>query len=459
MKRIDRIIGYLASPEDKALLEQPTMTRRLRVIARTGLRYLWLYAILLVVSIAWVGAAGNVVYHKTESPEMCKGCHEMGVNFKTWANSRHHAIKCVDCHANPGIAGWVAAKTGGLVQLYTHITVAKVEHDDIELKPVHEDIVSRNCARCHTGSARVSERAGRRLAHARHTEVGVACIDCHSGRVAHPSPQDSTNTYVGLADTDTCFKCHDGKHKIDGPKGVVTAFGLNDEGSCTKCHPDAQHAVDHFGNDPRSKARKPCLECHEHKEGGRHYLLDHNNLTPLCSKCHEKLKESASFVSKHKPFADGKCNTCHQVMAPAYLFKDGPKPTKAFCLSCHENIAGALALPKATTVTSFNNDGADLHASHASDASDQGEGLCLACHDGHGSGASRAMIFLRPAEKGGQPGKYIGTPSGGTCQGSCHDEVGNTYNRAGSKPAEPAAAPAAPTAVDAPAAQPAAPKE
>ena len=121
MNRIDRIIGYLASPADRALLEQPNIARRLRVVARTALRYFWVYAILLVVSVAWVSAAGNVVYHKTESPEMCRGCHEMGVNFKTWANSRHHAIKCVDCHANPGLAGWVAAKTGGMVQLYTFL--------------------------------------------------------------------------------------------------------------------------------------------------------------------------------------------------------------------------------------------------------------------------------------------------------------------------------------------------
>lgn len=450
MKLIDRILGRLASPADRALLEPPTFRARLSVTARIVLRYFWLYLILLVVASAWVSAAGMEVYHKTESPEMCKGCHEMGVNFKSWANSRHHAIKCVDCHANPGLAGWVAAKTGGLVQLYTHLTVEKVIHDDIELKPKHEDIVSRNCARCHTGSARVSELNGRRLAHARHTEVGVACIECHSGRVAHPSPKDSVNTYVGLADTDACFSCHDGKHKINGPKGVLTAFGLTDEGSCTKCHPDSKHAVDHFGKDPRGATLKPCLECHEHKEGSRHYLLDHNNLKPMCAKCHQRVNEP--FVSKHKPFADGNCSSCHQVMAPAYLFKNGPEPTKEFCLSCHSKVAGALALPKATTVTNFSDDGSDLHASHAKDIENPGQRMCLSCHDGHGSAAAKAMIFLRPKEKGGEAGKFEATPDGGKCSGSCHGDDEMSYSRGGGgdedeekeEPKDAKAAPAAP---------------
>ena len=448
---LDRLLGRLASSEDRALLQQPTMRVRLRVMARTTARYFWLYLILLVVSLAWVSASGMDVYHKTEAPEFCSGCHEMGINFDTWANSRHHSIRCIDCHAKPGLTGWVAAKAGGVAQLYTHLTAKSINVEEIELKQKHMDIVSANCGRCHTGATRLIERDGRRIAHDKHADAGVACIQCHTGRVAHPDAKDAKITFVGLADTDTCFKCHDGKTSFASPKGAVQVFGTGDEQACKNCHPDSTHAVAHFGD--KAATKKACLDCHEHKPDQRHYLMDPVNQGKLCSKCHDPVKDTASV---HKPYQEGNCSTCHQVMAPGFLFRGQPKPNQAFCLSCHNNVAGALALPSAATVTSFRDGDSDLHRSHASDAKDAGDQLCLSCHDGHASGAARAMVRLRAKEAGGEPGKFEAKPTGGSCSGSCHDDDTMSYDRNGSadkddeeeeegdKPASaPGAAPAA----------------
>lgn len=441
---LDRLLGRLASAEDRALLEKPTLRVRMRVLARTTARYFWLYLVLLVASLAWVSASGMDVYHKTESPEFCSGCHEMGINFDTWANSRHHSIRCIDCHAKPGLTGWVAAKAGGVAQLYTHLTAKSINVDEIELKQKHMDIVSDNCGRCHTGATRLTERDGRRIAHDKHAEAGVACIQCHTGRVAHPDAKDAKITFVGLADTDTCFKCHDGKTTFAGTKGPIKVFGTGDETACKNCHPDSIHAQAHFGD--KAAGKKPCLDCHEHKDGAqRHYLMDHVNQGKLCGKCHEPNKQTASI---HKPYAEGKCDTCHQVMAPGFLFRGQPKANQAFCLSCHGDVAKAIGLAQPATLTNFRDGDSDLHASHAKDASDRGDRLCLSCHDGHASGAAKAMIFLRGVD-GGEPGKFEAKPTGGSCTGSCHDD-GMSYDRSGGddedkdedEAAKPAAAPA-----------------
>lgn len=422
---LDRLLGRLASEQDRALLEQPSWRVRLQVLARTTARYFWLYLILLVVSLAWVSASGMDVYHKTEAPEFCSGCHEMGVNFDTWANSRHHSIRCIDCHAKPGLTGWVAAKAGGVAQLYTHLTAKSIDVEEIELKQKHMDIVSDNCGRCHAGATRLTERDGRRIAHDKHAEAGVACIQCHTGRVAHPDAKDAKITFVGLADTDTCFKCHDGKTNFAATKGTIKVFGTGDEQACKNCHPDSTHAAAHFGD--KAATKKPCLDCHEHKDGDqRHYLMDHVNQGKLCAKCHEPNKQTASV---HKPFAQGKCDTCHQVMAPGFLFRGQPKANQAFCLSCHDNVAKAIGLSQPATLTNFRDGDSDLHASHAKDASDQGDRLCLSCHDGHASGAAKALIFLR-GKDGGEPGKFEAKASGGSCSGSCHDD-GMSYDRSG----------------------------
>lgn len=94
-------------------------------------------------ALLWTGAAGMDVYHRTEMPEFCGTCHEMGSNFKTWSSSRHESIRCVDCHARTGVGGWLAAKMAGVSQLVTHVTADSIE--DIRLGRKHEKIVSDNC--------------------------------------------------------------------------------------------------------------------------------------------------------------------------------------------------------------------------------------------------------------------------------------------------------------------------
>jgi len=428
MSRFDSFLHRLARTPD-ALRQQPlSLQGRLRLVARISLRYFWAYLALFAVATVWVASSGMDVYHRTEMPQFCSSCHEMDHNFTTWENSRHGTIRCIDCHARPGLAGYAQAKIAGTLQLYTHLTATKIE--DIHLEKRHTDIVSANCVRCHAETARAADRHNRVMAHKRHAELGLTCVTCHSGAVAHPTPAEAKDPLAGIVATGTCFECHDGKHK-EGltPAETKVAFAATDKESCQKCHPDSAFGKEHGGGNE-------CLDCHDVRKGQSHYQMDKEHPEQLCRKCHDAPE---GLKSAHKPFSEGKCGECHKVMAPAYLFRFGPKPDTNFCLSCHKDVAGALAMPNATTLTQFADGKDDRHRQHADDIG-RTPGLCLKCHAGHGSEAERGMVHLKGEDKESKPGVFQTTPTGGSCTGACHDDDTMQYDRTGKKPAVPAPA-------------------
>lgn len=436
MSPLDSLLQRLARPEDSPLLIKPSWSRRLRLIARISWRYLWVYLALLAVAVVWVGASGMDVYHRTEMPQFCNTCHEMGRNFDTWESSRHGGIRCIDCHARPGLSGYVAAKTAGLAQLYAHLTAKDIS--DIHLERQHREIVSENCVRCHPETARAADRHSRVMAHKRHGELGLGCVTCHSGSVAHPTPREAKDPLAGIVATEKCFECHDGKHTVVVPGGKArSAFSAVAPASCTQCHPDAEFGKEHGGG-------SECLDCHEVATGQVHFQLDKQNQAALCEKCHDA---PARAASTHRPVAQGKCDECHRVMAPAYLFRFGPSADKDFCLACHPDVAGALALPQAATLTQFADGRDDRHRSHLDDIGDS-PALCRSCHAGHASPAARGLVSLHSDDDADPPGQFTATESGGSCTGACHGDETVTYDRRVPALTAPVAPPRAPTATE-----------
>lgn len=432
MTRLDALLTKLAGPRDRDQFLQagpPTVWTRIFLIARIGYRFIWAYVALLVVAIVWVAASGMDVYHRTEMPQFCNGCHEMGGNFDTWSSSRHGGIKCIDCHAKPGISGYVEAKLGGIHQLVTHLTAKTIA--DIKLGPSHEDTVSANCERCHEETARASDRRGRVMAHKRHREMKITCIACHSGNVAHPTLAQSRDPVAGVVDTGRCYQCHDGNHVAEGRK----AFDAKDEANCVRCHPDAKFGAAHVAHPKDGRHYKPCLDCHALQEAKNHYFMDKTDQGKLCARCHQIDRPLASM---HKPFREGQCDKCHTVMVPAFLFRTGPKADQKFCLGCHTAIATAVDPAQPATLTAFSDPEEDHHRQHAADVG--GPDLCLQCHGGHGGPSERGLLTLR-GDGSGDPGHWKGTATGGSCTGACHGTETVQYDRKGNKP--PPAMPAA----------------
>ncbi len=447
MSRLNSLLRRLASPKDRELLDRnPALEVRLRILARIGLRFWWAYLGILVLLAMGTVSAGMDVYHRTEQPQFCGGCHEMGQNFDTWNVSRHKDITCADCHAQPGLLGWVKAKTAGLKQLRVHFTATNIS--GIRIESNQRTIISDNCSRCHAGLARLGERLGLGVSHRQHLEKGLACITCHTGAFTHPgnrkaaaggaadggttvaekpaAPKHETDAKgafeAQFVEVAVCFQCHDGKTK----QNDTVVFSAQDETKCLKCHPDAEQAAAHGARSRRGADRKPCLDCHELEKDNAHYQVP-TDVGPMCAKCHEQEKHPSKL---HQPYRSGECAECHRVMSPTYLFKFGPRPTNTLCIHCHDEIKAVLGAEPVgeTDLTDFSDGTTDLHQKHAQELSKKSNDWCFDCHAPHGSDAPKALIRLREPLNAKTTGTFEKKDPGGACTSACHEKKGKlTY--------------------------------
>ena len=91
--------------------------RKVRSILYPLLAVLAAWAFLMVVMAA---AAG--IY--TSRPEFCNSCHIMEPYYKSWQQSTHKDVTCIECHFPPGLGGKVRGKMLGLVQLLKYVTAS-----------------------------------------------------------------------------------------------------------------------------------------------------------------------------------------------------------------------------------------------------------------------------------------------------------------------------------------------
>lgn len=405
MNRLDRLLARLAGPTERKLLqESPGFVPRLRVVARVALRFFWVYLVVLVVALVVTVASGMDIYHRTEVPQFCKACHEMSPNFASWQESRHQSIACIDCHARPGITGWVAAKTNGLRQLVHHFSAESIS--DIHVGDEQRQIVSDNCRRCHLGATRLDEQGGLVMAHGRHLEMSIDCVDCHGRSFAHPDGagegEPAQEWVPPLASMRECFRCHDGATAV----GSVTPFDAANAANCTRCHPDAVLGNSH------GDMGLGCTDCHEPREGA-HFTVAAGRIADLCSTCHDV--EASGYTTVHRPFAEGHCLDCHRVMSPLNLFVTGPRRSAEACQRCHHELGSGFA-----------EGDFDLHEMHA-EALAETPDYCSLCHAGHGSDASGFLIRLRGRD--GSPGTFEVSATESTCTGACHGTDRMTYTR------------------------------
>lgn len=94
-----------------------------------------------------VGGVLAVQYSETSS--FCGRCHTMSPELKAFAMSPHKELTCAECHVEPGIGGWVKAKTKGTKQLFEIITgkfptpIPPPDHAELPA-------VTDTCLRCHS---------------------------------------------------------------------------------------------------------------------------------------------------------------------------------------------------------------------------------------------------------------------------------------------------------------------
>ncbi|MBI5478923.1 MAG: cytochrome C [Deltaproteobacteria bacterium] len=268
------------------------------------------------------------------------------------------------------------------------------------------------------------------------------CFGCHDElktalkrrKVHSPTKQD-------------CGKCHN-PHNSTHPKLLV-----DDPGAlCGTCHKaiTRKATTSKVGHAPMTQGKK-CLTCHNAHASGIDHLLIRLPFD-LCVECHSKDgmkskdgKKLTNFKKHldenkewHAPVAGKDCSACHTPHGgdkfrlltaeypPEFYSPYEPKNYK-LCFDCHN--PEILASPRTRTLTRFRDGDRNLHYLHVNKA-DRGR-TCRACHEVH---ASRQPNHIRDGVPYGPKGwilkvVYKKTPTGGTCEKTCH--AGAPYNNGG----------------------------
>lgn len=233
----------------------------------------------------------------------------------------------------------------------------------------HRPYIDRRCDGCHQRDHGFKPS----------TDPTETCKTCHPSYFQY-EPSDWVHGPVALKE---CAMCHQ-PHKSEHP-GLLTAEQTD---VCLNCHQPELLSEDYHLTAREGQDR--CGRCHDpHLAGNRMLLVD--------SRTYANRRVGAfEPVSRHKPFVDKQCGSCHVVEEQNRVKDD----IDATCRSCHQQIIDAAALP-----------GSGVHQAVA-------DGKCIHCHNPHQSPrrnllrvtAERMCISchaIEDLEKANHPGSMV----------------------------------------------------
>jgi nitrate/TMAO reductase-like tetraheme cytochrome c subunit len=235
----------------------------------------------------------------TSRSKFCRSCHIMEPYYRSWQESSHGDVACVQCHFPPGFGGKVRGKMLGLVQLAKYVTRSEGPRPAAEIPDA--SCLRSGCHETRLLSGRVDFH-GIAFDHEPHLErlrrgKKLRCTSCHSQIVqgAHM-----------IVTTSTCFLCHfkDGLFN----QGV---------GTCTRCHQIPKEEYDlgggiTFSHDLAYQRGVDCINCHRD-------LIRGDGRVPRerCRVCHNRPDDLARIddhVFMHKTHVTDHeidCMNCH----------------------------------------------------------------------------------------------------------------------------------------------------
>lgn len=257
----------------------------------------------------------------TSRPQFCNSCHIMEPYYKSWQQSSHKDVSCIECHFPPGLGGKVRGKMLGMVQLAKYVT------QSAGTRPTAE-IADASCLRsgCHetrllTGRVDFHGVPFDHTPHLKETRRGkqLRCTSCHSQIV-----QGKHMTVT----VSTCFLCHF--------KGEPFNEGL---GACTHCHQIPTEQFDlggvKFSHDLAYEKGTDCANCHGDVIRGQGEVPRER-----CTSCHDREGDlarandhvfmHAKHVTEHKV----DCLRCHTQIEHS-LDKQKIVHAASDCQSCH----------------------------------------------------------------------------------------------------------------------------
>ncbi len=240
----------------------------------------------------------------TGQPGFCKSCHIMEPYYATWKASVHNEVNCMDCHSEPGFAGYVKGKSVAPAHLVNYVLGRAPTKPNATVQDI-------SCLRaeCHNSEELVSKDVdynGVKFTHKGHIEnmvdgITISCRTCHS-RV-----KDGEHFNVN---NQVCFTCHFLENKQTGTTIVQT--------DCRSCH-----------NVP-DKVIKRGLVTIDHAE----FVSYESNCD---ESCHSRYTENENNVS------GGVCFNCHgygmeECDDPVQLHATHTNCEKVECFACHGEV-------------------------------------------------------------------------------------------------------------------------
>ncbi|MGB2809307.1 MAG: hypothetical protein WBC22_16315 [Sedimentisphaerales bacterium] len=282
----------------------------------------WPAKLLLIIVATAVFVAGSVVV--TGQPSFCNSCHITNPYYGSWEKSSHSEVNCLDCHLQPGFAGYVKGKINGLAQAVDCIV------GRVGTKP-NATVQDISCLRseCHSTEELVSKDIdyhGIKFTHKNHVAkevdgITISCGTCHS----HFEGEEHFNV-----NNNVCFTCHFLKDNTSNKRLVQT--------SCQNCHEvpnmvikrglvTINHAefVSYSASCQDSCHKREiekttevsgsvCLNCHSFSKGEQVNSIElhetHTNHEKVeCFSCHGKVSHGQTEVLSVSEMID--CQNCH----------------------------------------------------------------------------------------------------------------------------------------------------
>ncbi|MHC4564585.1 MAG: ammonia-forming cytochrome c nitrite reductase subunit c552 [Planctomycetota bacterium] len=282
---------------------------------------------LLVIAALGVVPLGAYGIKITGHPKFCGSCHNMEDYYTSWQHSSHKDVGCVECHAQPGIAGTAAAKAQGMVQLVQYVAGSYGK------KP-HGEISSASCQQhgCH-------EEVGKddtlvmlydriKFRHDRHLNEhpsgkSLNCDSCHG--------QTVQGQHISVSKT-TCLTCHF-YGRVDKPVA---------NGDCETCHPIPEEPVT-FVDEPfnhkeflAGDRHVTCVHCHSQVTQGTGIVSHARCLAcHLDDEEHGEVDDQEEFHLVHVSAGHFDCLNCHEEIKHGERTMAEQLLTSANCTTCH----------------------------------------------------------------------------------------------------------------------------
>jgi hypothetical protein len=309
--------------------------------------------------------------------------------YTSWKSGAHRDVSCIECHAEPGVAGTVEAKLGGLKQLISYTT--GTSRGKLPQGHVSDD----NCTGCHSmGEVQDLEVKfqGIEFNHAKHLKdmgagLKLHCTTCHTqaDEEAHIRVSKETCHVCHLYPTDNglrevkaggCLACHERKLRGDPALSAKHAVVFDRDISCAQCHGpmnigaskhvaqercrnchfersvfEAEISTADLHQNHLGDAKVECLDCHAAAEH-RPVKLARGKAASDCGACHVSMHEAqrrmflgaeheTEYVTELPAFHSGlQCQSCHIDEKPVHgnpLLGSAKLTTADSCRACHKD--------------------------------------------------------------------------------------------------------------------------